>query len=84
MWDVIRIHAQNATECTTQCATSAITVRLSEKERKEVAKHGKISDVVRNALSLYLREKESRRIVGRLKELQKSPVRRCRYAGHPP
>jgi Arc/MetJ-type ribon-helix-helix transcriptional regulator len=54
--------------------TSTITVRLSEKQRKELAKHGRISDVVRDALSLYLREKNSRRIIGRLKELQKSPV----------
>jgi len=55
--------------------TNTITVRLSEKERKELAKHGKISDVVRDALSLYLQEKSSRRIIDRLKELQKSPVR---------
>ena len=55
--------------------TSTITVRLSDKERKELARHGKISDVVRDALSLYLREKNSRRIIGRLRELQKTPVR---------
>jgi len=55
--------------------TSTITVRLSEKERRELAKHGKISDVVRDALSLYLREKNSRRIISRLRELQKSPIR---------
>jgi Arc/MetJ-type ribon-helix-helix transcriptional regulator len=55
--------------------TSTITVRLSEKQRKELAKHGKISEVVRDALSLYLREKNSRRIISRLRELQKSPVR---------
>jgi Arc/MetJ-type ribon-helix-helix transcriptional regulator len=54
--------------------TSTITVRLSEKERQELSRHGKISDVVRDALSLYLREKNSRRIIGRLRELQKSPV----------
>lgn len=55
--------------------TNTITVRLSEKERRELARHGKISDVVRDALSLYLRERNSKRIIGRLKELQKSPVR---------
>ena len=55
--------------------TSTITVRVSEKEKKELAKHGKISEVVREALSLYLREKSSRRIISRLRELQKSPVR---------
>lgn len=55
--------------------TSTITVRLSEKERKELAKHGKISQVVREALNLYLQEKHSRRIIRRLKELQKFTVR---------
>jgi Arc/MetJ-type ribon-helix-helix transcriptional regulator len=55
--------------------TSTITVRLSEKEKRELAKHGRISEVVRDALSLYLREKNSRKIIDRLKELQRSPVR---------
>jgi Arc/MetJ-type ribon-helix-helix transcriptional regulator len=55
--------------------TSTITVRLSDKERRELAKHGRISDVVREALNLYLREKNSRRIIRRLRELQKSPIR---------
>ncbi|MEM2942636.1 MAG: hypothetical protein QXT81_04360 [Candidatus Bathyarchaeia archaeon] len=52
--------------------TSTITVRLSQKERRELRKHGKISKVVRDALRLYLRNKASKRIVTRLKELQKS------------
>ena len=55
--------------------TSTITVRLSEKERKELAKLGKISDVVRETLDLYLRNKNSKRTIARLKELQKSPLR---------
>lgn len=55
--------------------TTTITVRLSEKERKELTKHGRISDVVREALSLYLRERNSRKIISRLKDLQKSPLR---------
>ena len=58
---------------------STITVRLSEKEKKALAKHGKISDVVREALSLYLREKDSTRIISRLRELQKSPARGTIY-----
>ena len=52
-----------------------IRIRLSEKERKELAKHGRISDVVRDALSLYLRDKNSRKTIGRLRELQRIPVR---------
>jgi len=55
--------------------TSRITVRLSEKERKALAKHGKISDVVRDALRFYLREKDTRRVISHLRELQKSPIR---------
>ena len=68
-------HALNTTGRKTCCMTSTITVRLSEKQRKELAKHGRISDVVRDALSLYLQEKNSRRIIGRLAELQRSKVR---------
>jgi Arc/MetJ-type ribon-helix-helix transcriptional regulator len=52
-----------------------ITVRLSRQERKELEKHGKISEVVREALRAYLRSRNSRRIIARLKELQKSAVR---------
>lgn len=55
----------------TLCMTSTITVRLSEKERRELKKYGKISEVVREALHLYLRDRASRRIVSRLKELQR-------------
>jgi Arc/MetJ-type ribon-helix-helix transcriptional regulator len=52
--------------------TSTITVRLSEKEKRQLEKHGKISEVVREALRTYLRRKDSERIVSRLKELQKT------------
>jgi Arc/MetJ-type ribon-helix-helix transcriptional regulator len=51
--------------------TSTITVRLSEKERRELQRYGKISEVVREALRLYLRNRASRGIISRLKELQK-------------
>ena len=56
----------------TTCMTSTISVRLSEKERRQLEKHGKISEVVREALRAYLRRKDSERIVSRLKELQKT------------
>jgi Arc/MetJ-type ribon-helix-helix transcriptional regulator len=55
--------------------TSTITVRLSDREKKELARHGRISEVVREALNLYLREKNSKRTLSRLKELQKTPLR---------
>jgi len=55
----------------TRCMTSTISVRLSEKERRQLEKHGKISEVVREALRTYLRRKDSERIISRLRELQK-------------
>jgi len=56
--------------------TSTITVRLSEKERRELQKRGKISEVVREALRLYLRTRDSRRVISRLKELQRNTALR--------
>ena len=61
--------------------TSTVTVRLSEKERRQLLKHGKISDVLREALRLYLREKSSRRIISRLKKLQSSKIVRTTIEG---
>jgi uncharacterized protein YlbG (UPF0298 family) len=52
--------------------TTAITVRLTEKERRELQKHGRISEVTREALRLYLRTRKSRQLISRLKELQKT------------
>jgi len=69
------IHVLNTTGRKTCGMTATITVRLSEKQRKELARYGRISDVVRDALRLYLQEKNSGRIIGRLAELQRSKVR---------
>ena len=52
--------------------TETITVRLSEAERKDLQKHGRVSEVVREAIRLYLRTKNSKRVISRLKELQKT------------
>ncbi len=52
-----------------------VTVRLSERERKALKGHGKISEVVREALRLYLSSRNSSRTIARLRELQKNPVR---------
>lgn len=54
--------------------TETLTVRLSEREKQELQKHGTLSDVVREAIRLYLRTKNSKRTISRLKELQKEPV----------
>jgi Arc/MetJ-type ribon-helix-helix transcriptional regulator len=54
--------------------TQTLTVRLSEHEKQELQKHGTLSDVVREAIRLYLRNKNSRRTIARLKELQNTPI----------
>jgi Arc/MetJ-type ribon-helix-helix transcriptional regulator len=56
------------------CMTT-ITVRLSQREKEELGEHGKVSEVVREALRLYLRTKNSKRLISRLRELQKSQPR---------
>ena len=54
---------------------TTITVRLSEEERRELREHGKISEVVREAVRAYLSNKNSARAIARLKELQRTPIR---------
>jgi len=50
---------------------TVITIRLSEKDKMALEKHGKISDVVRDAIQLYVNNKKSREALKRLKEYQK-------------
>ncbi len=50
---------------------TAITVRLSEKEKAALEKYGKISDVVRDAIQLYLDNKKKRQAIKKLEGLQK-------------
>ncbi len=52
-----------------------LTVRLSDKEKKELLKYGTISDGLREGIRLYVREKKKREALRRLQELQnKNPV----------
>jgi Arc/MetJ-type ribon-helix-helix transcriptional regulator len=50
--------------------TSVITVRLSEKEKRELRRQGNISEVVREAVRNYLKDRRSREIISRLMEIQ--------------
>jgi len=59
----------------THCMTETLTLRLSEREKQELRRLGRLSDVVREAIRLYLRTKNSKRIISRLKELQKTPLK---------
>lgn len=48
-----------------------ITVRLSEKEKTSLEKYGKISDVIRDAIRLYVNDKKARDALKRMEEWQK-------------
>ncbi|MGH9877975.1 MAG: hypothetical protein ACREA4_06415 [Nitrososphaera sp.] len=51
---------------------TTISVRISEREKAALRKHGKISKVVKEAISFYLSTKRSRTVIKRLKELQRN------------
>lgn len=48
-----------------------ISVRISDKEKRELQRYGTLSDSVRDALALYLNTKKSDELLRRLGELQK-------------
>jgi Arc/MetJ-type ribon-helix-helix transcriptional regulator len=47
-----------------------ITVRLSDKEKKSLEKYGKISDVVRDAIQMYIDQKKKEKALKKLEVLQ--------------
>lgn len=54
---------------------ATINVRLSDKEKLALAKYGKISDIVREAIHLYINNRKSVEILKQLKEYQqKGPI----------
>ena len=48
-----------------------ITVRLSDKEKKSLERYGRISDVVRDALQMYIDQKKKEGALKKLEELQR-------------
>ena len=50
---------------------TVITVRLSDKEKSALEKYGKISDVVREAIQMYIDNKKKKHVIRKLEELQK-------------
>lgn len=50
---------------------TAINVRLTEKEKSILKKYGKISDLVRDAIKMYVNDKKSMEAIKKLKEYQK-------------
>ena len=61
--------------------TSVITVRLSEKEKRELRRQGNISEVVREAVRNYLKDRRSREIISRLMEIQSKRTTRTSLSG---
>lgn len=54
---------------------TVITVRLSNKEKASLEKYGKISDVVRQAIRVYLNDMKAREALRKLEQYQKkNPV----------
>jgi Arc/MetJ-type ribon-helix-helix transcriptional regulator len=52
--------------------TESITVRLTPEEINEIKRHGRVSDVVRQAIHLYIQTQRSREAIEELKRLQAS------------
>jgi Arc/MetJ-type ribon-helix-helix transcriptional regulator len=50
---------------------TVITVRLSSKEKASLEKYGKISDVIRQAIRVYLNDMNSREALKKLEQYQK-------------
>lgn len=53
---------------------TTISVRITDSERAELAKYGRVSDVIRNAIKLYLETNRSRAVFNRLRKLQTSDM----------
>jgi hypothetical protein len=49
-----------------------ISVRISEKQKADLRKHGRISEAVKEAINLYLSSKRSEQALKKLKELQRT------------
>jgi uncharacterized protein YbcI len=53
-----------------------VCVRISDEEKRELEKYGKLSDTLRAAMKLYLNTKKSDEVLRRLRQLQaKNPVK---------
>ena len=67
----------NLTLCyTLRMTEKTVCVRISEEEKRELEKYGKISDILRSAMKLYLNTKKSDDALRRLKQMQaKNPIK---------
>jgi hypothetical protein len=53
-----------------------ISVRITDEERKKLLSYGPLSDTLREAINLYVRNEKSREFVEKLKQFQReNPVK---------
>ena len=51
-------------------AMKTVSVRISEEEKRQLKKYGKLSDTLRSGMKLYLSQKKSEELLCKLEELQ--------------
>ena len=55
---------------------STVSVRISEEEKRQLQKYGKLSDTLREGMKLYLKNKKSEEIFCKLEKLQaENPIK---------
>lgn len=53
-----------------------VCIRISEEEKRQLQKYGKLSDALREAMNLYLNKKKSDELLRKLADLQaKNPIK---------
>jgi len=56
--------------------TKMVCVRISDEEKRQLQKYGKLSDILREAMKLYLNTKKSDELLQKLADLQaKNPIK---------
>jgi uncharacterized protein YlbG (UPF0298 family) len=56
--------------------TKTVCVRISDEEKRQLQKYGKLSDTLREAMKLYLNTKKSDELLHKLADLQaKNPIK---------
>jgi hypothetical protein len=55
---------------------STVSVRISEEQKRQLQKYGKLSDTLREGMKLYLKNKKSEEIFCKLEKLQaENPIK---------
>jgi len=55
---------------------STVSVRISEEEKRQLQRYGKLSDTLRQGMKLYLNSKKAEELFGKLEKLQaENPIK---------